>query len=418
MFGDSGGYNPSENQSRSLHEDIQSPQQNQPQIPNKYDADPKTVPIDHEAVRQMSASESIIEGRQWIRNSNRKGTHPHEDNMQTRLLRHDAIFRRPHCLQYFHPNDSSSLIPPERLLSHPFSHESRNSSVSSGSRDERSTDNYLKQLMRLDLFIDLVWVGIIANLSGTYGEQAFADSGVQIGAAVLEFTLLFIPIWRVWDYLREYGSNFYKDDVIQRLFMIWILVLAVLYGVNAPFAFVPDGGKNSLQVLICIYLVIRASFLAAHLIQCICMPFLRRLFLFQLVTTILGSGLWIAAIWVHYPYKIALLVVANLIEHPIALFMASPLSDRLLSGGWERSLNINHYVERMQGFFIIILGEGVFRLIEGSPSGVGLNPATGTILLALLLYYVLHWLYFNGDQSKQFVHALRRTWYKPFIWKM
>jgi low temperature requirement protein LtrA len=98
--------------------------------------------------------------------------------------------------------------------------------------------------------------------------------------------------------------------------------------------------------------------------------------------------------------------------------MASPLSDRLLSGGWERSLNINHYVERMQGFFIIILGEGVFRLIEGSPSGVGLNPATGTILLALLLYYVLHWLYFNGDQSKQFVHALRRTWYKPFIWKM
>ena len=132
MFGDSGGYNPSENQSRSLHEDIQSPQQNQPQIPNKYDADPKTVPIDHEAVRQMSASESIIEGRQWIRNSNRKGTHPHEDNMQTRLLRHDAIFRRPHCLQYFHPNDSSSLIPPERLLSHPLSHESRNSSVSNG----------------------------------------------------------------------------------------------------------------------------------------------------------------------------------------------------------------------------------------------------------------------------------------------
>jgi hypothetical protein len=30
---------------------------------------------------------------------------------------------------------------------------------------------------------------------------------------------------------------------------------------------------------------------------------------------------------------------------------------------------------------------------------------------------VLHWLYFNGDQSKQFVHALRRTWYKPFLWK-
>jgi low temperature requirement protein LtrA len=411
----SGGQNPNENQSRNIQSE--SPQQNQSQKPNEYETDLKTVAIDHEAVRQLSASESVIEGRQWVQNSNRKKTYLHEDKMQTRFLRHDAIFRRPHCLQYFHPNDSSSLIPPERL-NHPLSHESRSSSVSSGERDERSTDNFLKQLIRLDLFIDLVWVGIIANLSGTYGEQAFADSGVKIAVAILEFSLLFIPIWRVWDYLREYGSNFYKDDVLQRMFVIWILVLAVLYGINAPFAFVADDGKTSLQVLICIYLIIRASFLAAHLHQCIFMPFLRRLFLFQLVTTIIGSGLWIAAIWVRYPYKIALLVAANALEHPIALFMSSPLSDRLLSGGWERSTNIDHYVERVQGFFIIILGEGVFRLIEGSPSGIGLNPSTGTILLALLLYYMLHWLYFNGDQSKQFVHALRRTWYKPFLWKL
>jgi len=192
----------------------------------------------------------------------------------------------------------------------------------------------------------------------------------------------------------------------------------VLYGVNAPFAFSPVDEGNSLKLLIGIYLVSRASFLAAYLLQTIYMPFLRRQFAFQVFSTLVVSGLWIAAIFVPYPAKIGLLILANGIEQPLAAYFASPLGDKLVTGGWKRTVNVERYVGRHEGFFTIILGEGVFRLIEGSPSGIGINSHSGTLLTAVLLYYILHWLYFNGDQTKEFIHAVRRTWWKPFLWKI
>ncbi|KUJ19158.1 uncharacterized protein LY89DRAFT_683088 [Mollisia scopiformis] len=352
-----------------------------------------------------STSESLLTRRQWITRANRQRTNLDEVEVDERSFKHAHIIRRPHALQHFHQEHR----PKERLV--------RSDSASSGEGEQRATDNFLVQLTRLDLFIDLIWVGIVANISATFSEQAFTDSGVSQGTAFLEYMLLFIPVWRLWDYLREYGSNYYRDDVVQRNFMVWILVLSVLYGINAPYAFTPDDEGNSLTLLICIYLVARGSFLIAYAVQAGFLPFLRRHVLFQVVTTVAISGLWIAAIFVPYPGKLGLLLAANLAEHPLAIFMASPASDPLLTGGWEHSPDVEHYVERIEGFFIIILGEGVFRLIEGSPSGMGLNAASGVVLTALLLYYCIHWLYFNGDQSKVYVHALRRKWWKGFLWK-
>jgi low temperature requirement protein LtrA len=354
-----------------------------------------------------SAPAEPLRRRQWITRANRRRTNLDEVEIDERAFRHAHIIRRPHAMQHFHQEQR----PKERKLV-------RSDSASSGEGEQRPTDNILTQLTRLDLFIDLIWVGIVANLSATFSEQAFTESGVSSGKAFLEYFLLFMPIWRLWDYLRDFGSNFYKDDVIQRNFMVWILILSVLYGVNAPFAYTPNEEEgSSLTLLIVIYLIARGSFLCAYALQAFFLPFLRRQVLFQIVTTTAIGGLWIAAIFVPFPGKLGLLVAANAVEHPLSVFMSSPAASRLLTGGWEYSTDVEHYIERMEGFFIIILGEGVFRLIEGSPSGMGLNAATGTVLTALLLYYCLHWLYFNADQSKAYVHALRRTWWKTFLWK-
>lgn len=195
-------------------------------------------------------------------------------------------------------------------------------------------------------------------------------------------------------------------------------MLAVLYGINAPFAYHPTGESSSLTLLIIIYIITKWSFLGAYGLQALFLPFLRKQLLFQAVLTLVTTGLWVAAIFVHFPHKIIFLVVANAVEHPVAVFLASPTADRLLTNKMKRNPDVDHCVERHEGFFIIILGEGVFRLIEGSPSGMGLNSQTGTVLTALLVYYMIHWLYFNGDQSKEYVHALRRTWWKPVLWQM
>jgi low temperature requirement protein LtrA len=228
---------------------------------------------------------------------------------------------------------------------------------------------------------------------------------------------LFLPIWRVWDNLRSYCINYYTDDMLQRNFMVWVLVLSVLYGVNAPYALVREGG-NSLKLLIGIYLVIRVSFLVAQGYQCVFLPFLRKLWFFKVFVSLASGALWIGAIYAEYPNKITLLVVANFIEHPINVFLLSPAADRLLTPGWKREVHVEHYIERYEGFFIIILGEGVFRLIEGSPSGMGITGNSGAVIASLIMYYLLHWLYFNGDRTKTFVHALRRTWWKPVLWQM
>lgn len=364
-----------------------------------------TVAIDEEAPRP--APNFNVTRSQWVARTNRNRTNLEDTVADSRPFRHAHVLRRPHAMQHYNSREGSSSSASLGKT------ESNNSNVS---REGRSTDNVLVQLARVDLFIDLIWVGIVANLSATLGEQMFTNSTVTIGEAIMEYILLFLPVWRIWDSLREYGSNFYKDDVVQRLLMAWILTLSVLYGVNAPYAYVPEG-KNSLKLLISIYLIARGSFLAAYAFQSIFLPFLRRQVLVTTVTTMVTSSLWIGAIYVDYPGKIGLLVAANFSEQPIAMYMASPYSDRLLTGGWEKKTDYEHYIERIEGFFIIILGEGVFRLIEGSPSGIGLTHRAGTVLTALLLYYVLHWIYFNGDQSKEFVHALKRRWWKAFLWK-
>jgi low temperature requirement protein LtrA len=368
----------------------------------------KNVGFNSEAVQEASP-QAPITSSQWLSRGNRNRTNLDDVYIETRPFRHAHVLRRPRAMQHY--NSSSAISSSSSLFRKTESRDSDDA------REGRSTDNVQVQLARVDLFIDLVWVGIVANLSGTFGEQSFSNSGVSIGEATLEYILLFLPMWRLWDNLREYGSDFYKDDLLQRLFVIWILLLCVLYGINAPYAFVPDGG-NSLRLVISIYLVARASFLAGYVFQAIFLPFLRLQVLISGIGMMIGSALWIAAMYVPYPAKTALLITANTIEHPMAMYMASPYSARLLTGGWEKKLDFKHYIERIEGFFIIILGEGVFRLIEGSPSGMGLNHKTGTVLTALLLYYVLHWVYFNGDQSREFVHALRRRWWRAFLWKL
>jgi len=153
-------------------------------------------------------------------------------------------------------------------------------------------------------------------------------------------------------------------------------------------------------------------------VQAAFIPFLRRPLLFEICSGIVPISLWIGAIFTPYPGKLALLVLANAIEHPTFIIASSPIYERLvLPKGVTRSPNITRYVERYESFFIIILGEGIFRMIEGSPSGPGLNERTGTVLTAVLMFYVLHWLYFNSDQSKEYVQALRRTWWKPVLWQ-
>lgn len=165
----------------------------------------KRVDFVQDAIERAPQEDIDPSSQRWISSNSRSRTNLDDVVVDSRPVRHNQIFKRPRALLYqtVHDGkekDADGSEPP-----------SRTSSRDARDSEERSTDDVPKQLRRIDLFVDLVWVGIIANLSGTYGEQAFTNSGVDSGLAVLEFVLLFFPIWRVWDDLRSYTSHHYVE---------------------------------------------------------------------------------------------------------------------------------------------------------------------------------------------------------------
>lgn len=86
--------------------------------------------------------------------------------------------------------------------------------------------------------------------------------------------------------------------------------------------------------------------------------------------------------------------------------------DKIVGRHIRKHINEAHAIKRMENFFILALGEGVFLLVRGSPLGQGLSAQLARGVLGLLIYYALHSLYFNSDQSKKYVHPVYRQWWR------
>ena len=269
-------------------------------------------------------------------------------------------------------------------------------------------------LGRFELFIDLIWVGIISNLAEHFSDQVFqSESTFSVEDAVFEFIILFLIAWRIWKDLQEFMGRYHTNDLVERLFVTWIIILATLYGNNAPYLL--DAREPS-NVTVVIFLVILASFIVLESAYSVFIPSLRRELALRLAAAALTMSLWIPATFVHYPIRAGLIFAAIVTEYLTSAFVATPLAERILKQQRLNNLDMDHWVERVQDFYIIILGEGVLSLIKGSPLGNGITDQAGTGVLALVAYYVLSAFYFNGDQSRRYVHAVRRTWWRKVLW--
>ena len=267
---------------------------------------------------------------------------------------------------------------------------------------------------RFELFIDLIWVGIISNLAENFSDHAFGtDSKLTIGEDIIEFAILFLVAWRVWKDLQMFMTKYHTNDLVQRFFVVWIIILAMLYGNNAPYLFDPVDPSN---LAIIIYLVILGSFIVVETAYSIYIPSLRREMIFRAAFMAFVLPLWISATFFIYPLRFGLIFAAIIVEALTTTLIVTPPVERLLKQEHMEHFDADHWVERVQDFFIIILGEGVMSLIKGSPLGRGITDQAGIGVLALVGYYVLSGFYFNGDQSRRYVHAVRRTWWRKFLW--
>lgn len=134
--------------------------------------------------------------------------HAHFFRIETRPVRHQYLFRRPRALQYSYQSRVISVGDEAGAIAVP------KSTAVDGKETPRlihySPEGISRHRERLDLFIDLIWVGIIGNLSEVFSSMYFQDGNP--GHAVGLFILLFLPAWRIWNFLREFLNSYYMDD--------------------------------------------------------------------------------------------------------------------------------------------------------------------------------------------------------------
>lgn len=54
-----------------------------------------------------------------------------------------------------------------------------------------------------NLFIDLIWVGIVSNIGEAFLSTAFESENSKLALGLLEFLILFLTAWRIWNSLRK-----------------------------------------------------------------------------------------------------------------------------------------------------------------------------------------------------------------------
>lgn len=259
-----------------------------------------------------------------------------------------------------------------------------------------------------------MWVGIISNISESFTDAAFhEDSGY--GIAFLEYLVLFFIAWQIWNYLRDLLNTFFTDDLLQRAVILWTLILALVYGNSASYF---TDSQNTQEVIITIFLIARGTFAATEAVYLYFLPGLRRQFMYRFVFSAIIAGLFIGSIYVEWPANSSLYIAAIVLEMALLSFSNSPIQDRLLKGQHRKAPDPEHLIDRFESFFIIIVGEGVFLLIKNSPLGLGVTTQSSMGMMVLIIYYMVFAIYSASDQSKHYIHAVRRAWWSTSLWMM
>lgn len=285
------------------------------------------------------------------------------------------LVKRPKALQWFH-----------------------NGQLHKASEEER-------QAGRFELFLDLLYVAIVANFSDELSEN-------PDGKHLAKYLLIFAPAWYIWADLREIMNAYYTDDLIQRLVILWVMALLVLYGNNAPHI----EELHALQTAAGAYICARFTTATAFLIASFASYHHRAQARLMWGSMMIGLCLCIPLFFGSISLRAKAGIVAAVIvwqESTWALTM-SPWLKKKLKLTYSTAVDIAHEIDRMAAFFIVVLGEFMYSVVVGNPAGTGLTSGFGKAVCTLIVAFSLNWLYVSGDGSLQATHPIRRSAWTAF----
>jgi len=238
----------------------------------------------------------------------------------------------------------------------------------------------------LELFYDLVYVVIIAQLSHKLAEDI---SLIAVG----KFAFLFLTIWCAWLNGATYHDIHGNDDIKTR-----VLTFLQMFTVAAMAVFAHDAfGHTSVG-----FAVSCAAFLA--IITALWWrsgyhdpdhrPLSTPYSLAFLIATVLSfTSIFVDETYRYYLWAVALAIIAL---SPMVLFLASTKNEKMAEQ-FNRAETISESLAERYGLMtIIVLGEVIVGVVSGTAKHEHLTLGIGvTAILSMLLAIGVWWLYFD-----------------------
>lgn len=229
----------------------------------------------------------------------------------------------------------------------------------------------------LELFLDLVFVALIAELSHSLSEHVD-------WAGLSAFVLLFLATWWAWIGPTFYADRFESDDASHRLSMFSLMV-----PVAGMAVFAHDAVGETATGFALSYVVARVVLIALWLRGGRHNPAMRPVTNRYAVGFSVSVLLWLVSIWVPGPLRYILW------GSGLAIDLLTPLPTLKFQARLPR-LSQSHLPERFGLFTIIVLGESIVGVVAGVASAESVSPdVLGAGALGLALAFGLWWLYFD-----------------------
>ncbi|KAG9037938.1 hypothetical protein FRB95_003331 [Tulasnella sp. JGI-2019a] len=274
-----------------------------------------------------------------------------------------------------------------------------------------------EEVASFELFIDLLYVGIIAVI----GDKANEDPS---GMGLLRFCVTFVPSWRIWSDVSDLISRFETDDTYQRVNILFILVCLLGYTANITAAF-----WSTYSQLIAFYIAAQVFFALTYLKMAYMLPNVRPIMNTIAAQFAISVALWLGSCFVQPRYgRLGLIWVAIAWDTicgsklPIvfvlrSVFLPRSIKDRLVRlYAYLPAINIEHKTERVGAFVTLVFGYSVVALLYQNQATFGLNAFFGKAALGLIQAFCFNWIYFDVDASHLHLHAIRRHAGSASVW--
>jgi low temperature requirement protein LtrA len=238
-------------------------------------------------------------------------------------------------------------------------------------------ENKERKATWLELFFDLVFVAVVAQLSHSLAGDVSWNG-------VIKYVLLFVPVWWAWIGSTFYNDRFETDDIGHRLwtFLQMIAVASLAFHVH-------DGLGDSSQGFAMSYIAVRSIIIILWIRGGIHSPEARPLTNRYAIGFIASVVFWTISIFVPPPLRFVFWAAGLLIDigTPLTTIKIQKLLPRLSS---------SHLPERFGLFTIIVLGESIVAVVAGASESHHISLTVGVSgIFGLALSFSMWWMYFD-----------------------